>query len=934
MTTPFPPPPPGFQIVDAAPPPPPPGFQTVQPAQDESSWLLDALGTADGYAASAADGTRQGVAMLLGAPVDIANELPRLLNLLPGEQGFTRFTDNPIGGRDTMDQLLRGGGIIPDYEPQSWGERVVNRAGEEIGAAAIPTAAALGTATRVGTQGARAMQTSGGVLKRLFGEMVETAAVNPGRFAGKEAAYATGAGTGAGVAREFVSDDDPNTTTPAEAAADVFGALTGAGGVAAAEGVGSALGNTARAVTGAGGDRIVRETVTDQLARAGNASLAPSGARDTSGLAEAIAMGARNIAETAPNFAPTTASTIDSVGMRNLEYGRRTGPNSGMFSERRADNAVAANQSVDELAPTGDAAQFRLALDMNADAALEDAALRQYLAKTEFDKAAENLRAVQTSEARGQTVRAALDDALTKAREVEREAWSAVQGESDPAPLAQTFDEITRGLTLAEQQAVATARDTLDIPSRLVPDTGAEDDLLTQLTGAGEPAAVNIAEITGLRSRLTTAQRQADASGDPNQSRILQKYVDAVDGYLDGMPEVGPALQEARVVSRDLNDRFTRRGTGVADTLATRPSGGPVVPDSQVTPRFTQADQRQASEIDNLLRETGNDQNVRAAVRDQLVADVQSRGLLDSPERLDAYLQQNSQVFERFPELRDEFGTASKLRQQVDAASATQQAAERTFAPGAPSAVGQFRKFGPEDALNSARSITAAPDPAAAVRELLDTVGRDPGSVENLRSAVWKVLESRAKPMTQSNRLPDGTDPWEMTRLVRALDDPKIEGAMRELYADNPEHIDNLRALASALRNFDTSTSGRVAGSSGTPQSIQGNAVMPSTETLGAYSFAYQRGQIGLPYIGLRLASTMARKAALRGRAQEFNDLLDAALLNPELAAQLLRENNPANAAALARTAKTVIGNRALWLDEMLGDEGEDDDLMQTLEDQ
>jgi hypothetical protein len=51
--------------------------------------------------------------------------------------------------------------------------------------------------------------------------------------------------------------------------------------------------------------------------------------------------------------------------------------------------------------------------------------------------------------------------------------------------------------------------------------------------------------------------------------------------------------------------------------------------------------------------------------------------------------------------------------------------------------------------------------------------------------------------------------------------------------------------------------------------------------------------------------------------------LTDQVLLNPELAAELLKENNPANRAALNRKAKAWLGNEAATLTQIL--DGEDE---------
>jgi hypothetical protein len=122
--------------------------------------------------------------------------------------------------------------------------------------------------------------------------------------------------------------------------------------------------------------------------------------------------------------------------------------------------------------------------------------------------------------------------------------------------------------------------------------------------------------------------------------------------------------------------------------------------------------------------------------------------------------------------------------------------------------------------------------------------------------------------------------------------------------------------------NRHTGTRARALNSSGTPQGLRGN-YQPSlsTETVNSRLMAVHSGQIGLSYFGLSIAATMARKAVGKAREDAFNTLLDRALLEPDTAAMLLKEQNPANRAAMQRKAKLWLGNRAATVAEMLSEE-------------
>jgi uncharacterized protein (DUF1778 family) len=76
--------------------------------------------------------------------------------------------------------------------------------------------------------------------------------------------------------------------------------------------------------------------------------------------------------------------------------------------------------------------------------------------------------------------------------------------------------------------------------------------------------------------------------------------------------------------------------------------------------------------------------------------------------------------------------------------------------------------------------------------------------------------------------------------------------------------------------------------------------------------YAYKRGQTSLGFMLTALGSVAARRLVRGAQGEAIEKLLDKALLEPDLAAQLLKENNPANRAALARTAKAYLGNEAV----------------------
>jgi hypothetical protein len=145
---------------------------------------------------------------------------------------------------------------------------------------------------------------------------------------------------------------------------------------------------------------------------------------------------------------------------------------------------------------------------------------------------------------------------------------------------------------------------------------------------------------------------------------------------------------------------------------------------------------------------------------------------------------------------------------------------------------------------------------------------------------------------------------------------------LERLDRDSPEHLENLREIATVLQGVDVGVRARAPNASGTPQSLRGRYdASLSAENVNSRLLAVHRGRIGVPYFGLSIAATLARRAVGKAREDAFNRLLDRALLYPETAAMLLRENNPVNRLAMRRKAKLWLGNETSTLVDALDDD-------------
>lgn len=922
------------------------------PAADEGPGFMrraaDAAGSAVTYAGQE---FARGVTNIAGFPVDMVNMSPMIANLLPGEQGFGPLTDYPVGGSEFLwdavtgprDAFQEATGFEPGDRPAANAfERILGKTTEEVGAAAIPMLGILKKSLGVPMHAARAMQNSARPIQRIAGRTLEAAKANPVAFAGKETGMAAAAGTGAGVAREIASDGDPNTNTRAEIIADILGSLGGASmaslGTMVAKGGKDVLASLFSPENFA--TELARTEAADVLGMAAGAPVVPSGAVDTSGLATALG-GSRRISDVVEGFRDTTADVLQSPGVAELEFSRQMGTGAGKFKQRRNANQDAANDALGDLAP--DATPGALSESLRTRRSDLEAELQAYLDDIEMqDVAARDSLSpsIASGEARGAATRSALENAKETARAAEREAWAGISGEVDPAPLASSFDEIYGRLTMAQRRIVDDVRAAIDTPSALKGDT--EEDLLSAVLGPDgrpfpkQPSPISemtdLAEVTSLRSEFTTAARQAEAAGDPQKARILGQFVDAIDSHLDTQPAIAEALERARAASRDFNDRFTRRGDAVADSLATRPSGGPAVPDSAVAGKFVQPDRGQASNLDRLLRETGDADEVREAIRSEILDAVGRKDLLNKPERLEAFLGEYDQAFQKFPDLKEELGTAANIRKELNTADLAKSQQQRELFSASGNIVGRYLSFGDSRAVDAMRTVLNAKDPAAAADELLAFVGDAPEAVQGARAAFWDALRASAKSTGSSTKTGSGGQAWKFTQVFNFINKPANKAVLERMYRDDPEHLARIQEVAESLNRAEFSVTGRAQGSSGTPQGLVKGA-LPSAESVASRVFAVKRGVVSPQFAGFNLGTVMARKLMRSRFAEQFETILDQALLDPDVAEMITREYNPANVAALRRWAKSYgIAQMPEMIDLMEDGEDEETDMRKAVE--
>lgn len=885
--------------------------------------LLSALGYADRTGANFVRGARQGLANIVGLPVDLVNASPVLVGAEP-------FSEEPAFGSKSIDRALSGYGAIPEPPADDIVQRGARRVGEEVGAAAVPTAAALGTAARVGVEGARQLPS----LARMF---VEPAAVNPARFVGKETAAAVAAGLGATGGRELARASGYGET--GQNVGDLAGALSGLG----LYGIGVPLATKSfevfQALRGAPNytDDVVRQAAADTIIEAAGIQPRVAGeAVDTTGLVDTI-MNGRRVADTIPGFQESLADRTANPGIAALEYSRQSGPNSGEFTNRRAENTRAVDNAMTAVEPQGSPGALREELALERDRRLTDAEIQALNARDEAARAVAPLQPTTTPAARGNAVRSELEAQREAARQRTADAYdnADVAGNPvDPTDLRAAIEGVTERLTEVERGLVP--QGVLDRVARL----GVPDEAGPVPTGVlgpdGQPIArppappepVTLKEATDLSSELKRLQRAALADpraerGGRNAARVLGQYIDAVEGYIGRnlTDEQRQAVDAARGARFEEAEAFGRQGDPVASALQRYEGGQPRMSDERVAGSFVNP-----QAMDRLFAQADTPQ-VRTAIREEVL----SRGDTTSADRIRNFMGDYGEQINRFPGLRDELENAARAREAEAAAATNQQSIIRELGDGRTipgrSTVGQYLRFGDENAERAMQSVLGAKEPGRAADELLSFVNDEPQAVEGARKVFWDIMQKKSRSAGETTKTVDGTQPWMPAALKRFLDDPRNNAVAERLYRDNPEHLDRIRQIADALQGVDIRARAKAPGTSGTAQGV--NPVL-TPETLQSRIYAYQRGAVSGNFLITSIAAVTARRAVRKAQSEGIQRLLDDALLNPDTAALLLKENNPANRAALARKAKGWMGNEASTLIDIL-DQQPDDELKGTI---
>lgn len=464
--------------------------------------------------------------------------------------------------------------------------------------------------------------------------------------------------------------------------------------------------------------------------------------------------------------------------------------------------------------------------------------------------------------------------ALAASLQEEKRLWDAVPRGAQV--------ETTRTMQKAQEIAQTTPRaQANDIP-RVV------RSLLLSEDGFGD--AETVAEMHGLYSELRRVARSAMAGNDQNKNmaRIANDLADAILDDLGanaGLGDIGRSIDTARAYSSALHETFDR---GAVGRLMKRTLDGDTAIDPELAMRRTVGRQGAEAAVTSRQIETAAP-DTSPFIKDYIKDRFQKAAVTATGEfnRASArkFIRDNAELFDRYPELRQDLTEAVEAREGADAFA--QRITQRIAAlEDAKRSTGAAFVNAPSD--QAFRAIFDATNPVQAARRLVNEARRDEtgAALGAVKGALSDFLIKRAgrEGGTLSGRA-----------LGETLSDPRTLAAMRQVY--DAEEITRLRRIAAELAKVEQA---QVAAPS-IGSSLSGATTNRIIETVARVAAAQQGGSLGGGSMGgslqtANIASANVRRILGNLTADRASALIADAVEDPELFRALLLDGQSVGA--------------------------------------
>ena len=695
-----------------------PDFETVKKA-----YLEVRPSTASEKIEGAGRGVNVGLADVLGAPVDAINQLPRLLNLLPGEQGFGPITESPVGGsqsiRNAMTNLFDLG--YQDIQDLPKDQRPFAQGGEVFGQTVGTILPVFGAARNVSALDATVKAApKSNIVSQTVDDIVKTTAANPGTTAVVETGLALAPSVGAGLA-EQARPGDPTTR--------MYGELAGAfSPVVLSTVLPTLTANITRALgtlTPSGRERQAAKLVqTDQLKRGADLTA------EAKKLREAKGSGTAGQVTGNQGFLAIENELVKSGGQISEDIAKQTQLAISEF-----------NDAYRAAITSGDPELVRLAAQARQDYLVQSLDERvKTAAKRAQDLQATNMPNVDRAQINKQA-RDIVESALVTARKTENQLWSGVKRDLvvQADNTLSAFNDVKASLASGEE---------LPAPLKAVIKDIKKDQKKKNL-GKGETTTGNLLRT---RSRYLELAREARAQSKFGDARMYSQVADAMLKDLD--PVTGDIAKTAREFSRELNKKFTQGFVG--KTLGFDRDGGITV-DPTRTLDVARSGQDQQTLLNlQALRNAAGDQSgdmmqLQQRFLQSFASDATNYDGSVNPQKLDNFIRSNAQTIQDLG-LTDTFTSteqAARLAERVADQSLQGTKFARTKSTTA-------KVLGTNNVNEFINRVLRSGDVAGGIKDVsrLAKKSGDPSVLDGLRYGVYETLLDNA---TTSSGMISGT---------------------------------------------------------------------------------------------------------------------------------------------------------------------------------
>lgn len=900
--------------------------------------MQDYLAPAARTVANFSQGIGQGVVNFYGTPANIASASPQIANLLPGDQNVPPMPALIAQQDPRVQQGLQAlfGPLYPLIKPATTSDgRVVPAAGSEritdlIGQGADAVTDATGVplrdnpafenvtladrfAERVGQEIGFTAPALRYLLKQIAQSGTNLASRAASTLAGKETAIATTSGITAQGANEIA---EATGMTPANdgqvgnLVSDTIGSLTGSLLLPPVASLAKSTASLASGAVGSGrylddvAEMAVRDMALENSVDA-NRFAAETGSMagfDTTELVNRLRSPAA-IEDMVPGYRASTGQRLQDPMLMSMEDAL-DGSKPGASNVRRIDNNDAVNRRITELAPTGDPASFRNAIQASVDARLADSNAAVGSARAAYDEVVARLQVLEDNApavVRGSAMREGLQEVYDAELAKVSAMMQRVENSGLPVDLRalkERFDSVSGSLAKNDRVRFSPVEE--NTLRGMVPKEGDSAPVPSAvLDASGRPimrdpppapdASAPINEVMAIRSGLTNDI--GAAVDEPRRRFVLGEYRSALDDFFDeAVPEELRGVYRDAVAARaDVGTRF-ESNDAVGRALQTDGRGSPVQRPEQLPGALVPAsDAGNVTDYAKMMREAGSNPRVRQAVSDTVALRAQKH--ITDPIAMAKFIDQNNIVLADFPDLRANLEQAGATKSVLDAAeNASAEVSKRLTTPGR-SPEASYLRYGDNDVVSSMRTVVSSDRPAESVKALLDATGRTPEAVNGAKAALWRVITEDG----QNSASLMGQKVWNPRMAAETMRDPKIEAAARELWGQDYGDFEVIRNI---FEQLEASRPGQLRSAGNPAGTAAAVAMSPSAKLsparISADLRAVSQNRTSPVQVAIQWTADKLRNMSASKQQAWIDRLMRASIDDPGRLADILEKYNPA----------------------------------------